>query len=230
MSDKNLYEVLGVAPDADEKTIKSAYKKLIKETHPDLASAGNRKVAEEKSKLVNEAKHVLLDKERRAQYDLSRRTPQNSGRAPGYDSGGMDFGNFDFGGGGYRRVTVTDNFGGGLSGDIFEQLLQNLFGGNLGDDDFFNRFASVRPAPRPTLMGELYVIQLPLSNVNMGIDYLNKMFEYYGIQLLQHEGQEGTKYYTLWCLLRGSEKNLEKFKETLKKKNIKIVKKKVANS
>ena len=35
MSDKSLYETLGISPDADEATIKKAYLKLARETHPD---------------------------------------------------------------------------------------------------------------------------------------------------------------------------------------------------
>src|SRR4051794_12802392 len=61
------YEVLGVARDADETTIKKAFRKLARELHPDV----NRHDpdAEEKFKEAAEAYEILNDAERRATYD-----------------------------------------------------------------------------------------------------------------------------------------------------------------
>ena len=50
---RDYYEVLGVSRDADEETIKKAYKKLAKQYHPDLNP--DSKTAEEKFKEINEA-------------------------------------------------------------------------------------------------------------------------------------------------------------------------------
>ena len=63
----NLYEVLGVANDADTKTIKSAYRKLSKEYHPD---AGGERDTFERIKLAFD---VLSDPERRKRYDTTGR-------------------------------------------------------------------------------------------------------------------------------------------------------------
>lgn len=60
---RDYYEVLGVAKNADEKTIKKAYRKLAKKYHPDT-NAGNPD-AEKKFKEVTEAYSVLSDPERR---------------------------------------------------------------------------------------------------------------------------------------------------------------------
>ena len=67
MAKKDYYEVLGIGRNADEATIKKAYRRLAKKYHPDT-NAGNP-VANEKFKEVTEAYEVLSDKEKRKLYD-----------------------------------------------------------------------------------------------------------------------------------------------------------------
>lgn len=69
MDFKDYYAALGVAPDADEKTIKSAYRKLARKYHPDVSKEAN---AEERFKEVAEAYEVLKSPEKRAEYDQLR--------------------------------------------------------------------------------------------------------------------------------------------------------------
>ena len=57
---KDYYEVLGVDKNADDETIKKAYRKLAKKYHPDT-NAGNAE-AEKKFKEISEAYAVLSDK------------------------------------------------------------------------------------------------------------------------------------------------------------------------
>jgi DnaJ-class molecular chaperone len=64
---KDLYEVLGVARNADAATIRKAYRKLARQTHPDL-NPGD-KAAEERFKVISRAYEVLEDPERRRNYD-----------------------------------------------------------------------------------------------------------------------------------------------------------------
>ena len=64
---RDYYEVLGVAKNADEKTIKKAYRKLAKKYHPDT-NAGDP-AAEQKFKDVTEAYTILSDPEKRKLYD-----------------------------------------------------------------------------------------------------------------------------------------------------------------
>jgi molecular chaperone DnaJ len=64
---QNYYEILGVPRDADQETIKKAYRELALKYHPDR-NPGN-KDAEEKFKEINEAYQVLGDPEKRAHYD-----------------------------------------------------------------------------------------------------------------------------------------------------------------
>lgn len=67
MSKRDYYEVLGVARDADERELKSAYRQLARKYHPDL-NPGNAD-AEAQFKLASEAYEVLNDAKRRRTYD-----------------------------------------------------------------------------------------------------------------------------------------------------------------
>ena len=61
------YEVLGVAPDADDGEVKKAFRGLARELHPDVNRHDPE--AEEKFKEAAEAYEILSDAERRATYD-----------------------------------------------------------------------------------------------------------------------------------------------------------------
>jgi molecular chaperone DnaJ len=67
MAKRDYYEVLGVARDADEDTLKKAYRKLAMKHHPDRNP--DDKSAEEKFKEAKEAYEVLTDEQKRAVYD-----------------------------------------------------------------------------------------------------------------------------------------------------------------
>ena len=64
---KDPYQILGVARDADQETIKKAFRKLAKKLHPDL-NPGNKKV-EQDFKEVNGAYDLLSDPQKRARFD-----------------------------------------------------------------------------------------------------------------------------------------------------------------
>jgi len=103
------YEVLGVARDADDTTIKKAFRRLARELHPDV----NRHDpdAEEKFKQAAEAYEILSDAERRATYDrYGHDGLRTGGQAPNFDGFGSISDLFDaffggaFGGGGASRT------------------------------------------------------------------------------------------------------------------------------
>lgn len=96
---KDFYEVLGVARDADEKAIKSAYRKLARQFHPDV-NPGN-KDAESRFKEISAAYEVLSDAEKRPLYD---QFGENFDKIPpGYEQYAARNGDFGGGaGGGFR--------------------------------------------------------------------------------------------------------------------------------
>jgi DnaJ-class molecular chaperone len=63
----NFYAVLGVARDADEETIRSAYRILARQYHPDRGTGSSV----EKFRQINEAYETLIDSGSRNAYDLS---------------------------------------------------------------------------------------------------------------------------------------------------------------
>ncbi len=70
MIKKDLYEVLGVSPEATQEEIKKAYRRLARKYHPDL-NPGDKE-AERRFKEINEAYEVLSDPKKRAEYDQLR--------------------------------------------------------------------------------------------------------------------------------------------------------------
>ena len=85
---KDYYGILGVAKDADQKTIRDAFRKLALKHHPDRDKSPG---AEERFKEIAEAYSVLSDRKKRAEYD-------SKGSVPLDDMfGGIDFGDL-FGG------------------------------------------------------------------------------------------------------------------------------------
>ncbi len=111
---RDYYEVLEVAKDADQQTIKRAYRKLAKKYHPDVNKEPD---AEEKFKEVQEAYDVLSNEDKRAAYDRYGHAAfdQNAGGFGGaggfqqgfdFDDLGDIFSSF-FGGGGQRSSRQT---------------------------------------------------------------------------------------------------------------------------
>lgn len=107
-SKRDYYEVLGVPKDADDATLKKAYRTLAKKYHPD-ANPGDQAAAD-KFKEASEAYSVLSDPEKRRQYDQFGHAAFDGGAG-----GAGGFGGFDF--------------NGGDMGDIFGDIFGDFFGG-----------------------------------------------------------------------------------------------------
>ncbi|MCE2768026.1 MAG: DnaJ domain-containing protein, partial [Fimbriimonadaceae bacterium] len=146
------YKILGVPRGADEKEIKSAYRKLARKYHPDV-NPGD-KSAENRFKEVSEANEVLSDPEKRKFYDQfgdNWEAAQNGHFNPGNPFQGNeagDFQNINFGGmGGFEfgdnweaaqngHFNPGNPFQGNEAGDF-----QNInFGGMGGFGTIFEQF------------------------------------------------------------------------------------------
>ncbi len=125
---RDYYEVLGVSRDADQKTIKDAFRRLALQYHPDR----NREAgAEEKFKEIAQAYAVLSDPKKRADYDAGG-FPGVAGLSPEDLFGGVDF----------------EGIFGGLGFD---------FGGEGLFDRFFRRRERRGPSPGTNLQVELVI-------------------------------------------------------------------------
>ncbi len=123
------YSILGVARSADEKDIKSAYRKLAKELHPDK-NTDNPKAAERFSE-VTRAYDLLSDKDKRARFDRGEIDIDGNPAMPfGYGGGGAPGGGF--GGGGQRGFRADGFEGFGNDGVDLGDIFDGLFGGRGG--------------------------------------------------------------------------------------------------
>jgi molecular chaperone DnaJ len=100
-TERDYYELLGVARDASPDDIKRAFRKLARELHPDVSDAPD---AEHRFREVVEAYEVLSNSERRDLYD-------RFGHA-GLRSGGFQPSSFDFG-------SLSDLFSAFFGDDLF---------------------------------------------------------------------------------------------------------------
>ena len=105
---RDYYEILGVSRDADDATLKKAYRALAKKYHPDM-NPGDAE-AEKKFKEASEAYAVLSDADKRRQYDQFGHAVFEGGAGGAGGYGGFDFNGADF-------------------GDIFGDIFGDLFGG-----------------------------------------------------------------------------------------------------
>ena len=105
---RDYYEVLGVSKDADDATLKKAYRKVAKKYHPDV-NPGDAE-AEKKFKEASEAYAILSDPDKRRQYDQFGHAAFEGGAGGAGGFGGFDFSGADF-------------------SDIFGDIFGDLFGG-----------------------------------------------------------------------------------------------------
>ncbi len=115
------YKILGVDKSADEKAIKSAYRKLARKLHPDLNP--NDPNAGKKFQELNEANEVLSDPEKRKKYD---QYGENWQHADQYEQAKQQQrSSYGSPGGGYQSGGF-EGFGGDTD---FSEFFSSMFGG-----------------------------------------------------------------------------------------------------
>ncbi|MEM8652702.1 MAG: DnaJ domain-containing protein, partial [Pseudomonadota bacterium] len=82
MSKADYYDLLGVERGADEKALKSAFRKMAMKHHPDRNP--DDPAAESKFKEINEAYEVLKDPQKRAAYDQYGHSAFENGGGGGF--------------------------------------------------------------------------------------------------------------------------------------------------
>lgn len=126
MDFKDYYKILDVEPTADDKAIKTAYRKLARKYHPDVSKEAG---AEDKFKEASEAYEVLSSPEKRAEYDEIRKYGRQ-GRPfqppPGWQSRS--------GGGGFDETTDFSEFFSSIFGGRPQQGGRTRNPGRKGQD------------------------------------------------------------------------------------------------
>ncbi|MEM7215114.1 MAG: DnaJ C-terminal domain-containing protein [Pseudomonadota bacterium] len=129
----NPYSVLGVSKSADEKAIKSAFRKLAKKYHPDQ----NKKDSNAQAKFAEatQAYEILGDSKKRAQFDRGEIDEKGNPRFAGFEGGA---------GGGFGRSQGGNPFGsGGFHGA--EDILNDIFGSAFGGQSQGGGFGGGNP-------------------------------------------------------------------------------------
>jgi DnaJ-class molecular chaperone len=133
VTNRDYYEILGVAKTATAAELKSAYRKQALQWHPDKHQGGDKAEAEKKFKEINEAYQILSDAQKRQAYDQFGHAAfdPSSGMGGNPFAGGQRSGPFTWtystrggagGGAPFEDMDFGDPF------DIFEQF----FGGGGG--------------------------------------------------------------------------------------------------
>ena len=137
MEYKDYYKILGVPRDADDKAVKTAYRKLARKHHPDVS-----KGSAERFKEINEAYTVLSDPEKHKRYDTlgpdwERYAQAGAGAGSPFEGRRVRFtqGTEDVGGfSDFFRTIFGDPGGGPLQGGFREVEFGDLgdLGGSFG--------------------------------------------------------------------------------------------------
>ncbi len=145
MAQRDYYEILGVARDAEQDVIKKAYRKLAMQLHPDK-NPGDKE-SEDKFKEAAGAYEILSDPQKRAQYDRFGHQAFSGGRGGGH--------------GGFQDTEDIFSHFGDIFGDIF--------GGGAGGASGGGRQRRSRNEPRRG--ADLrYVTEITLKDVISGLE------------------------------------------------------------
>ncbi len=124
----DLYKVLGVERNADDKKLKAAYRRLAKRYHPDMNPGDGE--AERRFKEIGEAYAILSDPEKRKIYDAYGMEAFESGNPEQYRDMREQYASGGFGGApGDGASFRTFHFDGNDAEELFRSMFGDLFGG-----------------------------------------------------------------------------------------------------
>jgi molecular chaperone DnaJ len=135
MEYKDYYKILGVGKNADDKSIKTAYRRLARKHHPDV-----NKGSSERFKEISEAYEVLSDPEKRKRYDSlgpdwQRYAEAGPGGQPPFEGYEVRFGPGNVGGFSEFFRTIFGDLGGSRFGRVDPgDVGRGEFGGRVGFD------------------------------------------------------------------------------------------------
>ena len=142
MAKRDYYEILGIDKNADEATIKRAYRNLAMKYHPDKNPGDAQAV--EKMKEINEAYAVLCDRHKRQLYDT-------------------------YGHAGLEGYTTADIFRGIDFASLFREFGLGDFGFDFGDSIFDSFFGTRRSAKTRRKGADIrYDLEVTLEEVASG--------------------------------------------------------------
>ena len=150
---RDYYEGLGVQKNADDSTIKKAYRTLAKKYHPDT-NAGDEQAAE-RFKEVTEAYNVLSDPEKRKMYDRFGHAAfdgMGGGASGGNPFSGGSYGGYGAGQNGPFRGTYREGSDGSRTyyysssdpgmDDVFGDIFGDMFGDTFREKGSYGGFGN----------------------------------------------------------------------------------------
>ncbi|KAG0749320.1 hypothetical protein G6F57_002239 [Rhizopus arrhizus] len=133
---KDYYAILGVSRDADDDTIKKAYRKLALKWHPDR-NKDKADIAHAKFQEIGEAYEVLSDKNKRAIFDQYGEEGLKGGAPPSSEGGASGGGFGGFPGGGTFHFSSSTGGPGGFRPSDADDIFKHFFSSFGGMDDSF---------------------------------------------------------------------------------------------
>lgn len=162
---EDYYKIMGVPRNADQQTIKKAFKKLSLKYHPDK-NKNRKEWAQEQYVKVANAYETLSDPEKRRTYDAQgeegvRRQEQGGGYpGEGFPGGGFPGG---FGGGFHGGFHGRR---GGFQGASFDDIFGSFFGGGgRGREDGFHGSGRHQQPQQEDFWAQSDVIELTLGGI-----------------------------------------------------------------
>ena len=199
MTNKDLYETLGVAKGASQDEIKKAYRKLAHKHHPDKSGGDEAKFKE-----INSAYQVLGDEKKRQQYDQFGQNFNQAGGSQSGFGGGMNWDDFARASGGQQGPF-------GQSGQGAEYDMGDIFGDIFGFGKHGGGARSGAPAQGNDIQTEM---QIEFKDAAFGAEKVIDLYKYATCSHCSGSGAEpGSKIET--CKTCNGQGKVERVQQTV---------------